>query len=526
MMDHGVDGRNSHFHALRYDHLEPHVTTAKQSKQVRASFFPPIALAPRAKSPMYRQLYDWFQRSIVSGQLRPGQRVPSTRSLAAELKVSRVPVLSAFEQLHAEGYLETFIGAGTCVASSIPEDSKPAPGVARKPATTRISRKVSQRARHLMSMQGDSDLKNIGAFRVSLPALDYFPVGVWSSLLSRHSRNSTREMMAYGDPMGYAPFREAIAEYLGASRAVRCNASQIIVVPGSQLGLQVSARALLDLDDPVWIEEPGYPGAQQALTMAGARLVPVPIDRDGLDVKEGIRRCRNARAVYITPSHQYPMGATMSASRRMQLLNWAARNGSWIIEDDYDSEYRFGSHPVASLQGMDADARVIYIGTLSKVLFPALRLGYVVVPKDLVRAFYSAREATDIFSPTLYQAALTDFIKEGHFARHIRRMRVLYLERRKALGEAIRKHLGEQLEVVNAEAGMHLVALLPPGVNDRTVSRKAAEAGISVIPLSSCYLKRLSRGGLVLGYGGANTNQIEDGVQILAKIIREVASPN
>jgi GntR family transcriptional regulator / MocR family aminotransferase len=512
-----VDGHNSHSEAFRYDHLE------SQVKQVRASFFPPIALDPGKSNPMYRQLYDWFQRAIVSGQLRPGQRVPSTRSLAAELKISRVPVLSAFEQLHGEGYLETFVGAGTCVARSIPEDtSRPAPGKPRKPATQKLSRGVSQRALKLMSMQGDSDLKSIGAFRVSLPALDYFPVDVWSSLLSRHSRNSTREMMSYGDPMGYAPFREAIAEYLGASRAVRCDASQVIVVPGSQLGLQVSARAVLDLDDPVWIEEPGYPGAQQALTMAGARLVPVPTDRDGLDVKEGMRRCRNARAVYITPSHQYPMGVTMSASRRMQLLNWAARNGSWIIEDDYDSEYRFGSHPIASLQGMDADARVVYIGTLSKVLFPALRLGYVVVPKDLVRAFYAAREATDIFSPTLYQAAMTDFIKEGHFARHIRRMRMLYMERRNALGEAIRSELGKQLEVVDAEAGMHLVALLPPGVNDRAVSRKAAEAGISAIPLSSCYLKRPLRGGLVLGYGGTSKEQIEDGIRKLAKILRDV----
>jgi GntR family transcriptional regulator/MocR family aminotransferase len=493
-------------------------------KQVRASFFPPVALDPGKHNPMYRQLYDWFQRSIVSGQLRPGQRVPSTRSLAAELKISRVPVLSAFEQLHAEGYLETFVGAGTCVASSIPEHTpKLAPGKPRKPAKHRLSRKVSHRALKLMSMQGDSDLKNIGAFRVSLPALDHFPVDVWSSLLSRHSRNSTREIMAYGDPMGYAPFREAIAEYLGASRAVRCDASQVIVVPGSQLGLQVTARALLDLDDPVWIEEPGYPGAQQALTMAGARLVPVPIDRDGLDVKEGMRRCRNARAVYITPSHQYPMGVTMSASRRMQLLNWAARTGSWIIEDDYDSEYRFGSHPVASLQGMDADARVIYVGTLSKVLFPALRLGYVVIPKDLVRAFYAAREATDIFPPTLFQAALTDFIKQGHFARHIRRMRMLYMERRIALGETIRSELGKLLEVVDAEAGMHLVALLPPGVNDKTVSRKAAEAGISAIPLSSCYLKRSPRGGLVLGYGGTDKAQIENGVRILGRIIREIS---
>ena len=505
---------NSHSEANRYDHF------GHRMKRVRASFFPPIALSSRAKNPLYRQLYDWFQRAIVRGQLRPGQRVPSTRSLAAELKISRIPALAAFEQLHAEGYLETFTGAGTCVARSIPREGfQPA---SRKPRTPRRprARKISRRVAALMSM-AEPDLRNLGAFRVSLPALDHFPVGVWSSLLARHARNCTREMMAYGNQMGYAPFREAIAEYLRTVRAVRCDPSQVMVVPGSQLGVQIAARALLDLNDPVWMEEPGYPGARQNLTMAGARLIPVPVDRDGLNVDEGIRRCRNARALYITPSHQYPMGFTMSASRRMRLLNWAALHGSWIIEDDYDSEYRFGSHPIASLQGLDSDARVIYIGTLSKVLFPALRVGYLVIPKDLVEAFIAAREATDIFSPTLYQAALTDFIREGHFARHIRRMRMLYMQRRHALGEAIRKQLGNMLEVVDAEAGMHLVALLPPGVNDRTVSRKAAEAGISTVPLSSCYHRRPARGGLVLGYGGTDAAQIDEGIRKLARIIRE-----
>jgi GntR family transcriptional regulator/MocR family aminotransferase len=232
--------------------------------------------------------------------------------------------------------------------------------------------------------------------------------------------------MSYGDAMGYLPFREAIAEYLGAVRGVRCESSQILVTTGSQQALQISAQVLLDPKDRMWMEEPGYPGARQAFMTVGAELIPVRVDHDGMNVAEITRRGRNARAVYVTPSHQYPMGMTMGATRRMLLLNWAARSGAWIIEDDYDSEYRFGSRPIASLQGLDTDGSVIYIGTFSKVMFPALRLGYVVVPKDLVHAFSAARDAADIFSSTLYQAVMTDFIHEGHFARHIRRMRMLW----------------------------------------------------------------------------------------------------
>jgi GntR family transcriptional regulator/MocR family aminotransferase len=469
---------------------------------------------------MYRQLYDWFRRAIIAGQLRPGQRVPSTRSLAAELKISRIPVLNAYEQLLAEGYLETFVGAGTCVASSIPDDAlslqagkarKGAQGIAEKPGPRRTSR----RGVAMTQLPTQSWLNIVGAFRASLPALDHFPIGIWSKLVARHARRPRRGIMAYGDAMGYLPLRDAIAEYLGAVRAVRCEASQIMVTTGSQQGLQLSAQILLDPKDRVWIEEPGYPSARQAFIAAGAHLIPVPVDEEGMKVAEMIRRGRNARAVYITPSHQYPMGMTMSATRRMLLLNWAVRTGAWIIEDDYDSEYRFGSRPIASLQGLDTDARVIYVGTFSKVMFPALRVGYVVVPRDLVPAFSATRDAVDVFSATLYQAVLADFIREGHFARHIRRMRMLYMERRRVLVKAIRAEMGDLLEVTGGEAGMHLTALMPPGTNDVAVSKRAAQRGISATPLSTCYLRPAARGGLILGYAGVNVHQIYDGIRKL-----------
>lgn len=498
-------------------------------KRTPTSYLPPIALQDRGEIPMYQQLYDWFRRAITGGQLRPGQRVPSTRNLAAELKISRMPVMGAFEQLLAEGYLETFVGAGTCVARSIPDDTlSPTAAKARKGlqeiVKKRGPRRMSRRGVALTRLPAQSWLDNLGAFRVSLPALDHFPIGIWSKLVARHSRRPPRGIMAYGNAMGYLPFREAIAEYLGAVRGVRCEASQILVTTGSQQALQISAQVLLDPKDRVWMEEPGYPGARQAFLTVGAQLIPVPVDHDGMNVAEIIRRGRDARAVYVTPSHQYPMGMTMSATRRMLLLNWAVRSGAWIIEDDYDSEYRFGSHPIGSLQGLDTDGRVIYVGTFSKVLFPALRLGYVVVPKDLVRAFSAARDAADIFSSTLYQAVLTDFIREGHFARHIRRMRMLYMDRRRALIKAIHLQMRDMLEVIGAEAGMHLVALLPPGTNDVEVSRKAAQSGISAIPLSTCYLTPPTRDGLILGYGGANSHQIYDGIcKLRMSVLRLIA---
>jgi GntR family transcriptional regulator/MocR family aminotransferase len=491
-------------------------------KRISASFLPPIALDPGKKNPLYRQLYEWFRQAIVAGQLRPGQRVPSTRSLATELKVSRISVAGAYEQLQAEGYLETFVGAGTCVAKSIPDEAFRAIGKqslsSMRDLRRRVPRRVSTRVAS-MRVKPQVWSNNLVAFRMSLPALEQFPMEVWSKLVNRCSRDQTRQLMAYGDAKGYLPFREAIAEYLGAVRALRCEPSQVLVTTGSQQGIQLATQVLLDVGDRVWIEEPGYPGARQALKMAGAHMIPVPVDHEGLNVKEGIRRAGKAHAVYITPSHQYPLGMTMSASRRMLLLNWAARTGAWIIEDDYDSEFRFGARPISSLQGLDSSARVIYVGTFSKVMFPALRLGYVVVPQDLVEAFSTMRDASDQFSSTLYQAVMTAFIRGGHFSRHIRKMRMLYMERRVALVQAIQHHMADSLEIIGSEAGMHLVVLLPPGVNDVAVAGKAAKIGISAMPLSSCYLNRPVRSGLILGYGGTDPQQIRDGVRKLATLI-------
>ena len=278
-------------------------------KRLPASFLPPIALDPRSKTPMYRQLYDWFRTAIIDGQMRPGQRIPSTRSLAAELKVSRIPVLQAYEQLLAEGYFEAFIGAGTCVSRSIPEDttSPPAVNVQRVPqemVKKPTPRRFSRRGAAWAHVPAQPWLSISGAFRVSLPALDHFPIDIWSKLVARHARRPARAIMAYGNAMGYVPFREAIAEYLGASRGVRCEASQILVTTGSQLALQLSAQVLLDPKDRVWMEEPGYPGAHQAFITAGAQLIPVPVDHDGMDVANIIRRNRTARANNVTPSHR------------------------------------------------------------------------------------------------------------------------------------------------------------------------------------------------------------------------------
>jgi GntR family transcriptional regulator/MocR family aminotransferase len=497
-------------------------------KRVPATFLPPVAIDNRTKTPMYRQLYDWFRRAIITGQMRPGQRVPSTRSLAIELKISRIPVVNAYEQLLAEGYFETFTGSGTCVARSIPEESS-APllrlgggrigkNLQRQAAKAR-SRRPSRREIALRQLPEQSWLNIVGAFRVSQPALDHFPIGIWSKLVARHARTPPKGVMGYADAMGYLPFREAISEYLGASRAVRCEVSQIMVTTGSQQALQLSAQVLFDAKDAVWLEEPGYPSARQAFIAAGARIVPVSVDQEGINIGGMIRRGQRARAVYITPSHQYPLGMTMGATRRMLLLNWAVRSDAWIIEDDYDSEYRFGSRPISSLQGLDSNDRVIYVGTFSKVMFPALRLGYVVIPKDLVPAFSAARDAADVFSSTLYQLVMTDFIREGHFARHIRRMRMLYMDRRRTLAEAIKGEMGEACAVIGAEAGMHLVVLLPPGIDDVAVSKSAAGRGVSATPLSTCYLESGAKHGLILGYGGTNERQIRDGVRKLRESV-------
>jgi GntR family transcriptional regulator / MocR family aminotransferase len=489
-------------------------------RRIAATLSLPISVDRRHGVPLYRQLYDWFRQAIVEGRLRPRQQLPSTRNLASDLGISRISVLAAYEQLRTEGYLQTIVGGGTRVAPMIADETLVAQRLRRLNTAKRAggghaARKLSSLGMSLDKGVRDAWPPRFGAFRVSLPALEHFPVEKWSTLTIHHARRLSRETMAYGDPMGLLSLREAIAAYLGTVRALRCEPSQILITTGSQQGLQLAAQLLLNAGDEVCLEEPGYPGARLAFKTVDARLVAVPVDGEGLKVDELIRRSPSARAVYITPSHQYPLGATLSASRRLQLLHWARHTGAWIIEDDYDSEYRFSSRPIGAMQGMDTDSRVVYIGTFSKVMFPSLRLGYIVAPKDLVTAFCGALDAASIFTSPLNQMVLADFIVQGHLARHIRRMRALYMERREALVKALRRSLGQRIEIVGTEAGMHLVMLLPSGQEDQEIAGRAAEKGISVVPLSACYLEDSALSGLILGYGGASIPQIQEGVQKL-----------
>ena len=483
---------------------------------------PVIAIDRASPTALHRQIYAGYRDAILERRLRAGQRVPSTRSLASALQVSRIPVLGAFEQLLAEGYLESRTGSGTFVARSIPDEAATPsrPPVSRWLAPKAASRVVSRRAETIVADQMGPWLRNRGAFNVGQPPVEHFPLKVWSSLVARHSRNPNPDLLHYGKPMGWLPLREAVAEYLRTARAVRCEAEQIMIVGGSQHALELTARVLLDHESPVWVEDPGYFGARSALTLAGARLVPVPVDEEGLNVEAGIADCPRARAAFVTPSHQFPLGATMSASRRLQLLDWARRSGAWVIEDDYDSEFRYGNLPIAALQGLDRDARVIYVGTFTKILFPAIRLGYIVIPTDLVAAFTEVRRAMDTFSPPFLQAVLTDFIREGHFARHIRRMRVLCGDRRAAMTEALQSELGSALQIRGDQAGMYLAATLHRGHSDREIAERAAREGLWIAPLSESYLGRPSRQGLMLGYGGTTIDEIRAGVARLRGIVR------
>jgi GntR family transcriptional regulator / MocR family aminotransferase len=480
-----------------------------------------MALDVTSETPLYRQISVWFQQAIVAGRLQPGQRVPSTRALAKALRISRIPVLSAYELLIAEGYFQTFPGAGTCVSESIPDtpllpERDGRSGVMPAERESAAMRPVSLRASRLRLPQAWLERRH------GCTNLEHFPIAMWSKLVNRHARKISRDIMGYGEPMGYQPFREAVAEYLGAFRAVKCDPSQILITTGAQQGFLICALTLLDHNDGAWVEEPSYPAVCQALRAAGAQLVPVPVDGEGLMVERGIQTTKRVRAAFVTPSHQFPLGVTMSAARRIELLGWAARNDAWVVEDDYDSEFRFCGNPIASLQGLDGGRRVIYLGTLAKVMFPALRLGYMVLPKDLIPSFMNVRNAGDTFSTSvLYQMAMTDFIREGHFSRHIKRMRAVYMERRKALATAIGEQAGDVLELIGEDAGMYVAALLPPGVNDSEVVARAQQMGIRVNTLSECYASPPERGGLVLQYAYVESSpeQIRSTVDTLKKII-------
>jgi len=493
------------------------------------SAFDNISFDTALTAALYQQLYAHLRASILAGRLKNGTKLPSTRALANELNVSRNTVLNAYQQLLAEGYLEGVEGSGTFVARILPDLTFEAPKhpVPAGPARTARGRPVfSAQARLQLATAETTDAlprtrKKPRPFRAELPALDAFPYELWSRLLVRRARHIPLNTFAYQDSAGYGPLRESIAAHVTVSRQVHCTPDQVMIVSGSQGGLDLVARMLLSPGDEVWMEDPGYPGARGAFLGLNARITAVPVDREGLVVEAGVRRAPDARLVYVTPSHQFPLGVTMSLTRRLDLLNWAQRADAYILEDDYDSEYRFAGRPLAALQGLDNADRVIYIGTFSKVLFPSLRIGYLILPLPLVDSFLTVRRLIDIHAPVFEQAVLADFITEGHFLRHLRRMRTLYEERRSALLKAINDS-GLDVRVDSPEAGIHCVGWLPDHMDDRALVRKAADRGLQLTSISDFAMQPTSAKGLLLGYGGFTIREIRNGVRQLAEVMQSV----
>ncbi len=483
---------------------------------------PGLVLEPGADEPLHRQLYDRLRESVLTGMLPPGTRLASTRVMASELGVSRNTVMAAFNQLLAEGYLQGRVGSGTFVTRTLPDDVLRARAARPERETVDRGRGLSRRGAKLV--ETPVSVARVGApvaFRPGLPALDEFPLDLWSRLVARRWREATPDLLGYGDPAGHGSLRTAIAGHLAIARSVRCDPEQVVIVSGSQQALDLASRLLLDPGDKVWVEDPGYLGARAAITGAGAEVVPVPVDREGLVVSAGVGRAPKAAMAYVTPSHQYPLGVTMSLARRLELLEWARTAGAWVLEDDYDSETRYAGRPLAALQGLDADQRVIYMGTFSKVMLPSLRLGYLVLPPDVVDAFVKARAVSDRHSPSVEQAALADFIDEGHFDRHIRRMRMLYADRQAALLHAAHRHLDGMLEVRAHDVGKHVLGLLPEGADDAALSERARAHRVEAQPLSAYYLQERPKQGFVLGYAAVPERSTRAAVLRLAEALRE-----
>lgn len=482
-----------------------------------------LHLDPGSPTPLFRQLYDGIKQAILSGRAGPGMQLPPTRELARALGISRQTVLNAYDQLMAEGYLAGTVGRGTFVSASLP---RRAPAAEPPASPARLLRPLSARG---AGFTGPEAYLNIHegkarAFRIGMPGLDMFPFEVWSRLEARRWRRAAADL-GYGEAAGYPPLREALAVYLRAARGVQCQPEQVIITSGSQQALYLVASMLLAPGDQAWVEEPGYRGINASLRATGAQPCPVPVDAEGLCVHAGAARWPNARLAYVTPTHQLPLGVTMTLQRRLALLAWAEQNRMWVVEDDYDSEYRYTGPPLASLQSLDRAGSVLYVGSMSKVLFPGLRIGYLVVPEGLAEAFAQGKAILDRHTALVPQAVLTDFITEGHFGRHIKRSRDAYGERRETLLAALARHLPDALAIGAADTGLHLPVTFRSRRDDEALVAAAARRGLELRALSHFYQDLPADGqarlsGLLLGFAAIPPDQLRRGVLALRDLLR------
>jgi GntR family transcriptional regulator / MocR family aminotransferase len=453
-------------------------------------------------------LYAELRAAILDGRLKRGVRLPSTRDFSLQHSVSRGIAMLVIEQLRDEGYLTSRTGAGTWVNEKLPDDL----ALSEDACTLKQSRPFAPLP---LTREG------VRPFQASDPEVGLFPVDVWSRLTSRQLRRAPKSLLGSGEIAGYAPFRNAVAEYLGTSRGVHCSASQVVVVTGTQQALDLIARILLKPGDEAWLEDPGYFGAARAIRNTGATIIPVPVDAEGMDVASGRQLSPHAKLAYVTPAHQFPLGSTMTLERRIALLRWASSTGATIIEDDYDSEFRFNGAPIPALQGLDEAGSVIFIGGFNKALFPSLRLGYMVVPDRLMDRVIRLRFETDLWTNTINQAVLAEFMTEGHLGRHIRRMRETYAERLAALHSSAEKHLGDALRLSGIQAGLTTAAFYKLAVDSIDLEREAARNGLDVPGLDRYTLRKQKIPGLLLGFGAFEPRIIDQGMQKLAAIFEK-----
>lgn len=485
---------------------------------------PILALPAREPGePAALWLSSALRREILEGRLRPGARLPATRDLASQYGLSRGTIVSAFEALAAEGYVEGSVGSGTYVNRILPDDllevgRKTGRETKDRPPRTRRISAFGRRAREFSGLE----TRPARAFRTNLPALDLFPTTLWAQLVARRHRSAPASLLRGCGPMGYAPLQEALAEYLATSRGVQCAPERIAVVSGVQEAIDLAARLFLDPGDRVCMEDPGYPGAALAFEAVGAKISALPLDEEGITLP-GPRE-KDARLVYVTPGHQFPTGIGMSLPRRLALLEWARTTGTPILEDDYDSEFRYTGRPVPALQGLDRHGLVLFTGSFSKVLFPSLRLGYLVLPPDLVDTVAAIRSIGSRHAPLLEQAVLTDFLAEGHFGRHLRRMREIYAERSAALVAAARERLGGLLHLSDLEAGLQTAGWLALGIDGEAAAHAAEKRGVEVTPLRRYTRGKVVREGLQLGFAAVDEKEIQRGVKGLAAALEEVRS--
>jgi GntR family transcriptional regulator / MocR family aminotransferase len=476
---------------------------------------------------LFRWLYDEIRTAIVDGRLQPGSRLPSTRSVSSQYGVARGTVVAAFDQLAAEGYVESTVGNGTFVRRGGNGVGPPqVRGSNQRLALTPPKPSLSAGGRRLAGNPFPSLVSNrtVETFRLDRPALDAFPIRLWSRIAARRLRSSTTRLLTHGEVLGFRPLREAIATHVGLTRGVKCTADQVVVTTGTQQSLDLVARLVLDPGDRVWMEDPGYSAATALFRASGAEVIGVPVDAEGMDCDVGRRRGQSAKLAYVTPGCQFPLSVGMSLPRRLALLQWAHEVGAWVFEDDYDSQLRFSGRPLAALQSLDTAGCVIYSNTFNKMLFPGLRLGFLVVPPTLVDAVTAARSVTERFPSVPDQATLSDFISEGHLDQHMRRMGDLYTARFEALIHSARRTLKDLMEVSPAGAGLQVVGWLATNLDEHEVCRRAAERGIDSVPLSKLMIDRSMSAGLVLGMASADVRAIRRAIQRLGEVLRELQS--